>query len=541
MINSTASNTASGQVALPTITRPTGPVLEFETKGPPEIQPGEIEYGRKIGGGNFGEVFRGTCRGKEVAVKKLFKQALNEKALAEFKKEVEICSQVHHPNVVLFMGACTISGQMSIVTEILPKGNLDQVLHDPKMKLSLFFRLKMAKDAALGINWLHCSNPQIIHRDLKPSNLLLDSNYTVKVCDFGLSAIKPHGEVLKDKDSIPGSPLWMAPEVMMAQQIDEKADTYSYAIVLWEIVTQQTPFPDITTYPILKRSICIDRIRPPVGPQILPSLRSLIEDCWAPLPANRPSFAQIIQRLDIAMIDCAIQDDLGRQIWRSNFLGQEIVDWDNQFKERFATFLRLQAPPRPSLTILAAPPTQEIQWNCLREIFGQKDNDPSLKNPPMVVQIERFGRMVELFGPLTRSTGSTPTFVDNIVTLLRQLWFHGDISTNQAQALLTKEKKGTFLVRFSSSQAGFTISKITKDNTISHQRIDITHDGECSITIKTKKGPKKFQERTLIQFINAVKSDLGLKIICPGSPYESIFGAPKTANEGYVYVDDEEF
>jgi sterile alpha motif and leucine zipper-containing kinase AZK len=73
------------------------------------------------------------------------------------------------------MGACTTAGSMAIVTELMPKGNLQSVLHDPKMNLSLYRRLKMAKDAALGINWLHCSNPQIVHRDLKPSNLLVDN------------------------------------------------------------------------------------------------------------------------------------------------------------------------------------------------------------------------------------------------------------------------------------------------------------------------------------------------------------------------------
>jgi serine/threonine protein kinase len=74
----------------------------------------------------------------------------------------------------------------------------------------------------------HCS-------DLKPSNLLVDEWNNIKVCDFGLSAVKPMGEKLKDKDSIPGTPLWMAPEVMMGRPLDEKSDVYSFGIVLWEI------------------------------------------------------------------------------------------------------------------------------------------------------------------------------------------------------------------------------------------------------------------------------------------------------------------
>jgi len=114
-----------------------------------------------------------VCRGKEVAVKKLFQQNLSEKTINSFKKEVEINSRIHHPNVVLFMGAAIKPPHMAIVTELCPKGNLQQVLHDKKLNLSLYMRIRMARDAALGINWLHCSNPQIIHRDLKPSNLLV--------------------------------------------------------------------------------------------------------------------------------------------------------------------------------------------------------------------------------------------------------------------------------------------------------------------------------------------------------------------------------
>ncbi len=55
----------------------------------------------------------------------------------------------------------------------------------------------------------------------------------VKVCDFGLSVVKPRGEVLRDKDSIPGTPLWMSPEVLQGKDVDEKADVYSYGLVLW--------------------------------------------------------------------------------------------------------------------------------------------------------------------------------------------------------------------------------------------------------------------------------------------------------------------
>jgi len=207
--------------------------------GPPEIQPEELEYLEKIGGGCFGSVYRGRCRGKEVAIKKLFRQDVDEKTLNDFKKEVHIQSQLRHPNVLLFMGACTTPGKMALVTEMMPQGNLASFLHDPKIDISLYKRIQMARDCVLGMNWLHCSNPVILHRDLKPSNLLLDEHLNVKVCDFGLSAVKARGEKLQDKGGIPGTPLWMAPEVLMGKPLDEKSDVYSFGIVLWEIVTRK--------------------------------------------------------------------------------------------------------------------------------------------------------------------------------------------------------------------------------------------------------------------------------------------------------------
>lgn len=114
-------------------------------------------------------------------------------------------SKIYHPNIVLFLGACATPGKSFIVSEYLPNGDLEKMLHNPKIELTMFTRMRMAKDAALGMYWLHASHPQFIHRDLKSSNLLVDENGRVKVCDFGLSQIKPQGENIKDTDSAKGT------------------------------------------------------------------------------------------------------------------------------------------------------------------------------------------------------------------------------------------------------------------------------------------------------------------------------------------------
>ena len=105
----------------------------------------------------------------------------------------------------------------------------------------------MARDAAKGMAWLHGSNPVFIHRDLKTSNLLVGEDWNIKICDFGLSQIKKRGEhYLRDgMEGAKGTPLWMSPEVMSGEHFNEKADIYSFGIVLWEILTRKRTLPKL--------------------------------------------------------------------------------------------------------------------------------------------------------------------------------------------------------------------------------------------------------------------------------------------------------
>ena len=98
--------------------------------------------------------------------------------------------RLRHPNIVLFMGAVTRPPNLSILTEFLPRGSLYWLIHRPNLSIDEKRCLLMALDVAQGMNYLHSSNPVIVHRDLKSPNLLVDKNWVVKVCDFGLSHLK---------------------------------------------------------------------------------------------------------------------------------------------------------------------------------------------------------------------------------------------------------------------------------------------------------------------------------------------------------------
>ncbi|ELR21173.1 mitogenactivated protein kinase [Acanthamoeba castellanii str. Neff] len=218
-----------------------------------EIRYDELEVGEHLGTGGFGDVSRATWEGTEVAVKVMASDRVTKDMERSFQEEVRVMTSLRHPNVVLFMAACTKAPNMCIVMEFMSLGSLfdpslctlnelkvagiearffggvtvgsddaraatnhkssseggdqeDQgsdtvlrggsassgfaVLADHSIKLPWQQKLNLLRSAALGINYLHSLHPAIVHRDLKPSNLLVDENWNVKVADFGFARIK---------------------------------------------------------------------------------------------------------------------------------------------------------------------------------------------------------------------------------------------------------------------------------------------------------------------------------------------------------------
>ncbi|ONL93808.1 Serine/threonine-protein kinase EDR1 [Zea mays] len=174
--------------------------LDFDDVSECEIPWEDLVIGERIGLGSYGEVYRADWNGTEVAVKKFLDQDFYGDALDEFRSEVRIMRRLRHPNIVLFMGAVTRPPNLSIVSEYLPRGSLYKILHRPNCLIDEKRRIKMALDVAKGMNCLHTSVPTIVHRDLKSPNLLVDNNWNVKVCDFGLSRLK-HSTFLSSKST----------------------------------------------------------------------------------------------------------------------------------------------------------------------------------------------------------------------------------------------------------------------------------------------------------------------------------------------------
>lgn len=261
-----------------------------------EISWDELEIKERIGAGSFGTVFRAEWHGSEVAVKVLADQDFHEDRIKEFLREVAIMNRVRHPNLVLFMGAVTERPHLSIVTEYLPRGSLYRLIN--KAATGEIFdrrrRLHMALDVAKAINYLHCLNPPVVHLDLKSPNLLVDKNWSVKVCDFGLSRLMANTFIAST--SIAGTPEWMAPEFLRGEPTNEKSDVFSFGVILWELLTMQQPWRGLGPAQVVG-AVAFQNRRLTIPPNTRPALATLMDSCWADDPRQRPPFSSIVEIL----------------------------------------------------------------------------------------------------------------------------------------------------------------------------------------------------------------------------------------------------
>ncbi|KAL9446466.1 hypothetical protein AB3S75_014183 [Citrus x aurantiifolia] len=269
--------------------------IESQTKSEDwEIDRRLLKTGERIASGSCGDLYRGVYLGQDVAVKVLRSKHLNDALEVEFVQEVAILREVQHRNVVRFIGASTKSPHLCIVTEYMPGGSLYDYLHKNHNVLKLSQLLRFAIDICKGMEYLHQSN--IIHRDLKTANLLMDTHNVVKVADFGVARFQNKGGVMTAET---GTYRWMAPEVINHQPYDQKADVFSFAIVLWELVTAKVPYDSMTP---LQAALGVRQgLRPDLPENAHPKLIDLMQRCWDAVPDNRPSFSEIKLELEVLL------------------------------------------------------------------------------------------------------------------------------------------------------------------------------------------------------------------------------------------------
>ena len=484
--------------------------------GPPDIPASEIQLGVKIGTGSYGTVYKGRVRGKLVAVKVPNQQTLSAEQARVFRHEMSIMKKIFHQNVVLFLGACTAPGQLMIVTELM-FCDLEHLIHGRnRPRLGLAQKLRIAQDAAYGVNWLHgiC---HIVHRDLKPANILLDENLNVKVTDVGFSAVFHDGAALHDAHRALGTLLYMAPEVMLMRDYDASADIYALGLILYELATERELFADYTEVRPFVRAITEDRLRPPLaalGPAP-PSLAALVEQCWADDPRARPACPEVIERLDAAIVDAAtsftnfISPSVGATVGAvpavGSLAGSLAGSLSGSSVGALGAALSVPVPgigavcvrdlPAESeagafwRSLFVRPFQPEVPWSVFEAVVARSlgvapfqlerlrdhlaaPSAKALRTPQLYVSLENFNKYYLWFGNFFAGPAAHRALRE-LNLLLAAPYFHGAITNEEAQSRLSTQGDGTFLVRLSSSSPlthPFTISKVRNGVPV-HKRI----------------------------------------------------------------------
>lgn len=415
----------------------------------PQLTRAEIQFDPKdvLGSGSYSVVYLGKCRETTVAVKRNTTK-VDRKTLKVLEAEIAAMRENPHPNILQYLGVCAEEkGEILIVTEYCPGGDLDTLLHEKSdVYLTTSLRMEWAADIAKGLAWIHATG--YIHRDLKPANVFLTENQTVKIGDFGF-ALKDTQQ--NKKGNFKGSALWMAPEKLTKVGETKKTDVYAYGIMLWELLTRNDPFRNHNDLDEFTTAIVEEHERPPIPEYCPDSLRQLLVCCWAHDPEHRPNADEIPGHFPEIQIDVSIKESKGRRFWKKYFQTSLTVPFDTLIDKLFH-----YVGYEPSST------------DRVRTYIYTSFPEPDGKN----VSVQQFGHFLRWFGPISPNL----KIIQRVKSVFEKDWFWGQINSKEAQTWLSSQPDGTYLVRFSSQPQNygqFTLSRV-KNGAVAHLRIQYT-------------------------------------------------------------------
>ncbi|RKP36372.1 kinase-like domain-containing protein [Dimargaris cristalligena] len=194
----------------------------------------------QVGEGQYGRVFKAHSRGTGalVALKLVSKKRKSERELTIYREESELLRQIQHPHVVHLVEFFETKDDICIATEFC-QCDLGDYLRIHKY-LAVDEVRTIAKQILSALKYLHARG--IIHHDVKPQNILIGLDGRVKICDFGLATHLTPAQGTKYQTILKGTPLYMAPEVLIKSRYTYQCDFWSFGVVLYEIFVGQVPF-----------------------------------------------------------------------------------------------------------------------------------------------------------------------------------------------------------------------------------------------------------------------------------------------------------
>ncbi|EEC47503.1 predicted protein, partial [Phaeodactylum tricornutum CCAP 1055/1] len=208
---------------------------------------------QKLGSGSFATVYKGvrlsqtpTNVAETVAIKAITRtsEKLTKKVLQNLEIEISILRTYRHPNIVCLHDVQKTARHFYLILEYCAGGDLQGLIRRRKTgRLSEGLTRRLMRDLSAGLKFLW--GQELIHRDIKPQNLLLtsglplDEKFGLKIADFGFAR---HLQTTSLAETLCGSPLYMAPEILQHHRYDAKADLWSVGTVLFEMICGRPPF-----------------------------------------------------------------------------------------------------------------------------------------------------------------------------------------------------------------------------------------------------------------------------------------------------------
>jgi serine/threonine protein kinase len=291
----------------------TSPLASLQaTKGIVEYNFALLEVVCKLGEGMFGNVYKARAPGlvndgdNFVAVKTL-KDNSTAEMIDKFVKEVNVCVEFDHPNVIRLLAVCTTSSQKCMIFQHMDLGSLDELLrssdpnnpqHDPNAShlLESTHFLTICCQLASGLN--HLSSLRFVHRDIAARNCLINSQFQVKLADFGLSRDLSAQDYYRIGDGNSFIPIrWMPPEALLYSKFTLQSDVWSFGVLMWEVYSYgQLPYTGLSSHEVID---CVKSLKILSKPSLCPlEVYDIMRSCWIKAPSKRPTIRQVLDHLD---------------------------------------------------------------------------------------------------------------------------------------------------------------------------------------------------------------------------------------------------
>ncbi|ELP92676.1 carbon catabolite-derepressing protein kinase, putative [Entamoeba invadens IP1] len=459
------------------------------------IEEQNLVIGKLVGTGQYGSVYKATIAGTAVALK-VPHHSLEGQKMDDFIAEMKNLRGSCHRNVVLFIGLSKIQGHICIVTEFVP-GDLDHLIHkQTSMELKEFLTCKFTFDMKMnivyqclrGIQWVH-NRYNLVHRDIKPSNFLIDSNFTVKVCDFGFAEVVSQASVKQR-----GTPLYAAPETLNGDaSIGKESDIYSLGITIWELFYQRYPFEEyydafeddsekFRTYlnsgirPVLPREYLeenkdedhkeqCEQVNSIYGEGMRTTpveMDELMKSCWNSVVSKRPTINVLVDKVASLQLTKTLGNNSAAVWWKEHFSNRG--DAENEV----TVYEFIDALEKTHKLTLEK---NELLCTALSE-----DNE---------ITHYYFAFLIGTFGYFFKKK----KLFKNMLDTIKCEWYCPKISREVSTSKLEGKTDGTFLIRESKSTPGnpLTLSKRDKGKTINSRiKCDVLDESKVVYSVQTK-------------------------------------------------------